>query len=85
MKAVVFALFLVAVVFAINPQDPLTGIKELTPETFSKEKDAASALLVEFYAPWCGHCKKFAPVYQQLAQGKFYCNFLLIRRSYCCQ
>jgi len=44
------------------------AVVELTPDNFDQVVDGSKAAFVEFFAPWCGHCKKLAPDWESLAQ-----------------
>jgi protein disulfide-isomerase A1 len=53
-----------------SPSDTTGPVTILRGSTFAdivvdNEKD----VLVEFYAPWCGHCKQLAPVYDEVGEA----------------
>merc|ERR1711957_824272 len=42
--------------------------------------DPTKDVLVEFYAPWCGHCKKIAPIYEEVATNLKHNTNLIIAK-----
>jgi len=47
-----------------------TDVVELTPSNFQKEVIRGDAVwIVEFYAPWCGHCVRLGPEYKKAASA----------------
>lgn len=52
---------------AAGVPDGLGVVTELTNETFHAFVDAHETVVVNFYAPWCGVCRKLEPEYEDAA------------------
>ncbi|XP_031132226.1 probable protein disulfide-isomerase A6 [Ipomoea triloba] len=74
------ALAIVALFFSAAFAD---DVVVLTEENFEKEVGQDRAALVEFYAPWCGHCKKLAPEYEKLGESFKKAKSVLIGKVDC--
>lgn len=49
---------------------PNSEVVQLTDDNFSQNVLQTDEIwVVEFYAPWCGHCQKFAPEYLKAAKA----------------
>lgn len=54
----------------IATANPNQAVVDLTSKNFdSVVLQSGKPALVEFFAPWCGHCKTLAPVYEEVGQA----------------
>lgn len=44
------------------------GVIVVTKDEYEEIVDQHPQLMLELYAPWCGHCKKLAPIYSEAAE-----------------
>ncbi|KAF2071157.1 hypothetical protein CYY_007532 [Polysphondylium violaceum] len=88
----VFLLTLLYISFncIVSSQDlPKSDVIELTDanfiETVHTKSKASDVWFIEFYTPWCGYCKKLAPIYEDLATKLKSHNNLKIAKIDCKQ
>lgn len=65
-KVILFALFAILAIHAFEEED---NVLILTDSNFDEALVRYEFILVKFYAPWCGHCKKLAPEYAKAAKA----------------
>ncbi len=41
---------------------------DLTKDNFEKTIEESGIILIEIFAPWCGHCRAFSPIFKKISE-----------------
>ena len=44
------------------------ALQNLTTENFNQEVENHSITILDFWAPWCGPCKSFGPIFEKVSE-----------------
>ena len=51
---------------------------DLTKDTFDETISGNDIVLVELFAPWCGHCRQFTPIFTKVSDNHPDITFCLV-------
>ena len=54
--------------FDFLPKDRAVATVELTKDNFESTVNGNPIVIVDFWAPWCGPCRGFAPVFEKASE-----------------
>ncbi len=45
------------------------ALENLTSENFNEKVSSSDIAILDFWAPWCGPCKQFAPIFEEVSSN----------------
>jgi thioredoxin len=54
-------------IYAVFHSEPAMAVVDLTKDNFEDIVTRNEIVIIDFWAPWCGPCKGFAPVFEATA------------------